>query len=259
MFLKARQSKVHAGQETVTKNQTKWNTLYTPDYLSNLTRNQNFLSKSIESRKYSMFLEARHSKVHAGQETVTKNQSRCNRRKRAIRGIRNAIRSRKYVTERVRRCENKKRARRGKDKCIKGCDLENGGGLRRLNLFLVHSSQTNRERKRKREREKERERERENEYPAPTRRRCFARKIRSVPLVGILELFFSPLSFSRPSPCSLSISAAAVTAAYSNAANPSLERSFFPSTWLQRNDGQPCVRFLGFYRRLIIKTNNTGW
>ena len=160
MFLKARQSKVHAGQDTVTKNQTKWNTLYTPDYLSNLTRNQNFLSKSIESRKYSMFLEARHSKVHAGQETVTKNQSRCNRRKRAIRGIRNAIRSRKYVTERVRRCENKKRARRGKDKCIKGCDLENGGGLRRLNLFLVHSSQTNRERKRKREREKERERER---------------------------------------------------------------------------------------------------
>lgn len=109
------------------------------------------------------------------------------------------------------------------------------------------------------ERETEKEKERGNEYPAPTRRRCFARKIRSVPLVGILELFFSPLSFSRPSPCSLSISAAAVTAAYSNAANPSLERSFFPSTWLQRNDGQPCVRFLAFYRRLIIKTNNTGW
>lgn len=132
----------------------KWNTLYTPDCLSHLTKNQTFLSKSIESPKYSMFLKACHSKVHADQATVTKNQTRCNRRKRAIRGIRNAIRSRKYVTERVRRCENKKRERRGKDKCIKGCDLENGGGLRRPNLFLVHSSQTNRERKRGRERER---------------------------------------------------------------------------------------------------------
>ena len=124
-------------------------------------------------------------------------------------------------------------------------------------FWCIPVKRTGREREKEKERKKERERE--NEYPAPTRRRCFARKIRSVPLVGILELFFSPLSFSRPSPCSLSISAAAVTAAYSNAANPLLERSFFPSTWLQRNDGQPCVRFLGFYRRLIIKTNNTGW
>ena len=141
-----------------------------------------------------------------------------------------------------RRCENKKR--RGRDKCIKGWSRKWRWSASATNLFLVHSSQTNAER--------ERERERNTQTM-----RCFARKVSAfVPLVGILELFFlfsffffgflSPLCFSAPSPCSLSISAAL----FRQAAGPSGRRevarrcSFFrrrARNGTTINDQRPCA------------------